>query len=627
MEKSIRLKKEEDEYFSGPIGRFFLDIGLSLVQEYVQGDLLRVQKRKVHKGTKITDPSLSVNALTKGLDVTRAKNDPYRLPWRSCNQCSFKSESSLMMAHHKSLPLALGSGSSARYGCHWCSFEAKESHLVSLHIETDHGFSTRTGPDLPSHQCPLCPFEDNVKSKVTRHMMSCQKRFVADRNLEPPLDWEPPAKIPRMPTRYMRAYTPGMNAGTGLHGYSLTSTKGLNLPYHPLLPKSALMNSLGYNTLAGLRLPAELHVVSGASQRVSGTPSGSTPQPKGRDYRQQASNQSSSYLNPSSSTTPTTNKAKTNQQPSISITPLPRTSTSTLSNKPSLSVSPVTPAATNAMAAIGNNTLAAKAGQPATPGQKGAVVCEICDSSIKDLEQLRHHMQWIHKVKIHPKMIHNRPPLNCQKCQCRFFTDQGLERHLLGSHGLVTSSMQEAANRGQDGGRCPICGKVHQWKLLSHVVKDHGLSLKPAHLSYKCTVCTATFTMYKLFENHVYTAHSVVARKVLDKDKADTKKGSSGSTNTSTTGALRINDEITIIPQTTRHDSSDQNVCRPSRGEKRSRVDIIDLSDDEQDNKDGLTLPKSQVTITKVPAPKGYLSRNSRESMSKRSRTDDNDTE
>lgn len=69
MEKSIRkseVKKEEDDYFTGPIGRFFLDIGLSLVQEYVQGDLLRVQKRKVHKGTKITDPSLSVNALTKG---------------------------------------------------------------------------------------------------------------------------------------------------------------------------------------------------------------------------------------------------------------------------------------------------------------------------------------------------------------------------------------------------------------------------------------------------------------------------------------------------------------------------------------------------------------------------------
>lgn len=100
-----------------------------------------------------------------------------------------------------------------------------------------------------------------------------------------------------------------------------------------------------------------------------------------------------------------------------------------------------------------------KPGDPAA-GKATFVICEICDGYIKDLEQLRNHMQWIHKVKIHPKMIYNRPPLNCQKCQFRFFTDQGLERHLLGSHGLVTSSMQEAANKGKDAGRCPVCGRV-----------------------------------------------------------------------------------------------------------------------------------------------------------------------
>ena len=70
-----------------------------------------------------------------------------------------------------------------------------------------------------------------------------------------------------------------------------------------------------------------------------------------------------------------------------------------------------------------------KPGQPGAggagqPGMKNVVVCEICDGYIRDLEQLRNHMQWIHKVKIHPKMIYNRPPLNCQKCQYRFFTDQ-----------------------------------------------------------------------------------------------------------------------------------------------------------------------------------------------------------
>lgn len=28
------------------------------------------------------------------------------------------------------------------------------------------------------------------------------------------------------------------------------------------------------------------------------------------------------------------------------------------------------------------------------------VICEICDGLIKDLDQLRNHMQWMHKVKV-----------------------------------------------------------------------------------------------------------------------------------------------------------------------------------------------------------------------------------
>ena len=40
-----------------------------------------------------------------------------------------------------------------------------------------------------------------------------------------------------------------------------------------------------------------------------------------------------------------------------------------------------------------------KPGQPGSnQGKSGFVICEICDGYIKDLEQLRNHMQWIHKV-------------------------------------------------------------------------------------------------------------------------------------------------------------------------------------------------------------------------------------
>jgi hypothetical protein len=77
------------------------------------------------------------------------------------------------------------------------------------------------------------------------------------------------------------------------------------------------------------------------------------------------------------------------------------------------------------------------------------------------------------------------------------------------------------------------------------------MTLKPAHLSYKCTVCTATFGMYKLFENHVYSAHSTVAKKD-NKNKSSTSTSGSSSGNNSLLKPLKINDEITIIPQPTK---------------------------------------------------------------------------
>lgn len=176
----------------------------------------------------------------------------------------------------------------------------------------------------------------------------------------------------------------------------------------------------------------------------------------------------------------------------------------------------------------------------AMPNPKGStfVICEICDGYIQDLAQLKSHMQLHHKVKIHHK-LESRPPLNCQKCQWRFFTDQGLERHLLGVHGLVTSNMQELVENKLDSGRCTVCGQSYASQLVDHMktvstsrlirtfqsdnplinqlplkpIQAHQFNLKPAHLSYKCTVCSATFNLYRLFENHVYSVHTESVRR------------------------------------------------------------------------------------------------------------------
>ncbi|XP_065343428.1 uncharacterized protein MEP-1 isoform X1 [Cloeon dipterum] len=555
-------------YFESPIGKFFMNIGMNMVQEYVQTDLLKMTKRKMNKSSSnSTENQIAVQSLLKNLEQSKENNKPYKHETKQCKLCNFKTESDVVLEHHLEIPHF----KNFVYCCNFCPVTMRTNQDILIHMQTEHKKCGRMERAPSFHQCPNCPFEDNQKSKITRHMISCQKRFRPEKNLEPPLDWEPPAKIPRVPKQRQILPTQAMAqfgnprlqgqlaqhplmpklAGTTLVPNILSSARGKGRPamgsrYLPdlkAMPKAITPSQLrqtGAMFNQKMMVPNAAYQLSN-NQMYQKTSLISTFQRWQQQQNQVLPAQLKSLmqggttvplgLSSGSLTIQTTNKspaAKLLQQPSISITPLPRqTNTSS-----STSISPA-------------------ASQMTKPGQQGGknnfVICEICDGYIKDLEQLRNHMQWIHKVKIHPKMIYNRPPLNCQKCQFRFFTDQGLERHLLGSHGLVTSSMQEASNKGKDGGRCPVCGRVYQWKLLNHVAKDHNMTLKPAHLSYKCTVCTATFGMYKQFENHVYSAHSVVAKRVMD--KKPTGPPARASNSDSLLKPLKINDEITIIPQ------------------------------------------------------------------------------
>ncbi|CAH2034285.1 unnamed protein product, partial [Iphiclides podalirius] len=505
-----------DNYFDCSLGKFFMNIGLSFVQEFVQNDLIKQQNKKLHRekkaghNTRATETSIA--SLRKNLELSKENNAPYRWEQKKCEFCSFKSDSLLVMAHHLETPHMRNN----LYKCNYCAFAIRSPHDILYHMEAEHNVRGKLERAPAYHQCANCPFEDNGKGKLARHLIPCSKKFKPEANLAPPIDWEPPAKIPKMTrtrSSMMSSYQGAAQRGAaGAGGAALAGRAGGAL--------SGVTVTAGGGAGAGAAYRARGRSPLAAPSR--GPPALGGPLLRGGVMIRHAA--PAPVLVPANFPITSNGKSlvfgKSMHQPSISITPLPR---QPLPTQP----------------------------QPAHQGKSTFVICEICDGYIKDLEQLRNHMQWIHKVKIHPKMIYNRPPLNCQKCQCRFFTDQGLERHLLGSHGLVTSSMQEAANKGKDEGRCPVCGRVYQWKLLNHVARDHNLTLKPAHLSYKCTVCTATFGMYKQFENHVYSAHSVVAKRVMEKSKM--AAAGAGAAAKAGGGALltplKINDEITIIPQ------------------------------------------------------------------------------
>uniref|UniRef100_A0A182NIA5 MOG interacting and ectopic P-granules protein 1 n=1 Tax=Anopheles dirus TaxID=7168 RepID=A0A182NIA5_9DIPT len=667
--------KKSENYFENPLGKFFMNIGINLVQEFVQTDLLRQQKRKRDReGKPSPSTQLAINSLMKNLEQSKENNKPYKFEMKRCEYCPFKSESALVMAHHYETPHMRN----FIYKCNFCAYETRPPHDILYHMEAVHNIKGRMEKALSYHHCPNCPFEDNGKSKLARHAVACAKKFRPELNLNPPIDWEPPAKIPRIKPKHglvgtataYQAMTAQQQKNIALANQQrlnqqqqvVSSPMNLQQQQQHLtqlqqqqlaaaaaaaaaaagqqhLGTNAAVGALNNVNLANLSPAAQAVAIRARAAGVGGAGGGAggvgvggrapaiIPSPTGitgaggmrsggggggggggaggvgmnanalaasaaairntlagagmvipNNFQLTASALAaaaaggfSKYLPNASSMKAT----KTVQPPSISITPLPRQSASN-NNSAAANMSNIAGALSKLQA---QGTSAVKPGQNPSGGKTAFVVCEICDGYIKDLDQLRNHMQWIHKVKIHPKMIYNRPPLNCQKCQYRFFTDQGLERHLLGSHGLVTSSMQEAANKGKDAGRCPVCGRVYQWKLLNHVSRDHNMTLKPAHLSYKCTVCTATFGMYKQFESHVYSAHSTVAKKTAD-GKTGKSGGGGGQQQQSSSGMgggssssggglrspfvgggdsllkpLKINDEITIIPQPTSNSS------------------------------------------------------------------------
>lgn len=196
----INAGAKKDDFFQSPLGKFFMGIGVNLVQEHVQKDLLRQQKRKCEKEGNHPSAStqMAINSLMKNLDASKENNAPFKFDMKRCEYCNFKSESGLAMAHHYETPHHRNN----QHRCNFCEYECKAAHEILYHMEAVHNIKGRTEKPISYHQCPNCLFEDNGKSKLARHALACAKKFKPDSNLAPPLDWEPPAKIPKIKPKH-----------------------------------------------------------------------------------------------------------------------------------------------------------------------------------------------------------------------------------------------------------------------------------------------------------------------------------------------------------------------------------------------------------------------------------------
>ena len=145
----------------------------------------------------------------------------------------------------------------------------------------------------------------------------------------------------------------------------------------------------------------------------------------------------------------------------------------------------------------------------------GEATCEICDFVVADRTSLLRHFQAFHRLLLQKDSedMDLGAPLACSRCKERFWTYNGLERHLLMSHGLVTSDLLQKAQQKADDGRCRFCNKQYAFNLLQHLVRDHGCKLCSAEVVYSCDVCSFSCASHKALQAHLDTKHG--ARKRL----------------------------------------------------------------------------------------------------------------
>jgi hypothetical protein len=145
-EEVVPEKKKSEDYFESPVGKLLLNVGMNLVQEYVQVDLLKLQRRKAEKersknrmGSVPIQTQQSIISLKNNIEESKENNEPFRFPIKKCRMCNFKTESELVMSTHLETPHM----KNYSYRCNFCKHATKVPHEILYHMQTDHGIKPR----------------------------------------------------------------------------------------------------------------------------------------------------------------------------------------------------------------------------------------------------------------------------------------------------------------------------------------------------------------------------------------------------------------------------------------------------------------------------------------------------
>lgn len=452
--------------------RLLYDIGLQLAQECTYSDIVHMKNLPKEMPRNEDTISKVIAQVKPYLEMLKTQTVPYKLQLHRCSKkgCRFKTDSEIVMDRH-STTVHLNERRSS-FECGLCTFETRNREKMTEHYREHH----KCTPEYPLPEakapCPCCSRDFQYKNQLQHHLRECKKssynRFVLSPNEDDRLmanRWLWPKPPPDLfvataPAGTRVLQVPGVAGGsqyitaTGLtNGRSSSPGTVIRLQRPPLLYPSGVTGTV--------RRPNQPHLPQLLPK---------TAYPRAQPPSAYAGNTSLSQQRPILNPNRGPNYPRIGQMAGPS--------------------------------GMGGSAPSLIAGSSA--------ICEICDQGLSGRDRYYDHLQMVHKRILNKTRqdFLGGAPLACSRCQDRFWTYEGLERHLVMSHGLVTSDLLQKAQGKLDAGRCQFCNKQYAFNLLQHLVVDHKKKLCSAEILYSCDVCTYQCTSYQDLERHLSSQHA-----------------------------------------------------------------------------------------------------------------------
>ncbi|GMR48606.1 hypothetical protein PMAYCL1PPCAC_18801 [Pristionchus mayeri] len=517
-------KKERQilkQNFGAPhMTKLLMDIGQDLVQEATYCDI--VHARNLPEVPKNIETYKQVAAQLKPVwESLKKKNEPYKLKQISCHLCGFKTESRIIMIKHRSTPHFDGK----KYQCTMCpEFDTNESRMVNHYIEAHDVIPTKEEPPL-RNPCHICDEDFQLKGQREAHFKMCKRDFHRLRHIMSPKNpedlshinrwlWDKPPVDPTILAQQQVAQqqqlkqqrAAQMAAAAPQSNARLLAAQQVKAGLSNHLQNSQLQHQHQQQAMMQQRLQRQMMMQQQAQAQAALSSMANSPRQQNALIAAMQQHLQQSKAGGAARPQNQINAANAallqkalqqklafqQQQQQTQAAAAMMAAQKMQNGKATTSSSPVVrPVASTGASSSAN------------------LICEICDNAQRDKDSYLVHLQSQHrqlKQKSAADMQQG-APLACSRCRDRFWTYEGLERHLVMSHGLVTSDLLAKAQKKEDGGRCKLCSKQYAFNMLQHLVADHQVKLCSAEIMYSCDVCSFKCQSYQKLEEHLSKVH------------------------------------------------------------------------------------------------------------------------